>query len=987
MTVRSREEIRTDILRLGREAYGPAHTARAEALAAEAEATGDRPLLIKALDRLVSAYSFSSEGPKMLVPFSRMLRMWDERPDDFDSGDVHDLHWKFKWVNGDAIRHPDVPLASIEGLLADMRRRYRLAGHSERPVHSQEFELAWYLGDTERAERARSAMLLADRDRMADCRACEVRDLGKWEAERHRDEAAVDVWAPVLDGTSSCLHEPHYVLSYSLLPLVRLGRADRARGNHLRGYRLVRSVEALTEAVASHLEFCALTGNEPRGLEILAEQSQRWEQHGDLVMLMEWAACVALLMRRVAELGHGERPVPGPKGREWTCEALLEHARSEALAVADRFDRRNGSTVVSERVRARMDAEPLLEELPLGLGGPALRAPRVPVPPVPAAPAADPAAQLAEARRLSGAGHPAAPQAWRRAERAFAAAGAEPSPRECAEIAEGAAVGLPPEPGTAELLEEAAGLYEQAGDPGGAVSARARAVLVRAAAGERDGVRARMDGLCAEAERLHAAGAATDEQAVAVPLFRGRLRLALLGEEQDPAQAAADLDADLERLAEAAGGLPAGPAVRARIADIAELRGRLAAPFDPEAALLLFTDAAEGHREAGREARAAADAVLIARLHLERGEPQAAEAAARAVHGDPERVVLLGPEDRAELPYLLGRALMEQGGSAEEAGALFLECMSLHVRAGGTGASAQMELGRSLMARERFADAATTLEDVLPNLGPEYGEAAPVQVRVWLAHCHRRLGEPKAAAEQFALAADATGDWPDRRQHAELAHEAAGALNAAGLHAEAVRAYRRAMEVWREVGDAAMVVRALRACAWALSAAEGPEAAEQVMDEALRVNEAAAAEAGEGEARDALRAELGQTHMQRARLSLERTDGLPDADVDSPEQYAVNVAASEEALGRCGAAAEVFAALGPAAERDRLGAEHMAARMELALHRFADAAGRAGRMRAAVRALPAEEAPPGLLEECDAIAEAARTGSPAPARVDGADGA
>ncbi|MFW5416217.1 hypothetical protein J0910_06285 [Nocardiopsis sp. CNT-189] len=980
MTARSREEIRSDIRRLGGEPYGPAYTARAEALTAEAESTGDRSLLIKALERLVSAYSFSSEGPKMLVPFSRLLRMWDERPDDFDSADVHGLHWKFKWVSGDAIRHPDVTLDAVEGLLADMLRRYRLAGHSERPAHGKEFEFAAYLGDAERAERARSAMLAADRDRMADCRACEVRELGKWEAEQNRDEAAVDAWAPVLDGGAGCLHEPHYVLSYSLLPLVRLGRADQARGHHLRGYRLVRSEEALTEAVAAHMEFCALTGNEARGLEILGEQAQRWEQHGDLVMLMEWAACAALLMRRVAELGHGDRPVPGPKGREWTCAALLEHARGEALAIAGRYDRRNGSTAVSERIRARMDAGPLLEELPLGLSGPALRKARVPVPPAPAVPGAGPAARLAEARRLSEAGHPAAPEAWRLAERAFEAAGAEPSPGERAEIGEGRALGLPAEPGTAASLEEAAGLYERARDRGRAVVARARAVLVRAAAGERDGVSARMDELCAEAERLHAAGGATGEQAVAVPLFRGRLRLALLGEEEDPAQAAAALDADLDRLAGFARGLPAGPAVRARIADVAELRGRLAVPFDPEAALLRFADAAEGHRESGRTAQAAADVLLIARLRLERGEPQAAEAAARSVHGDPERAALLGPGDRAELPYLLGRALMEQGRSAEEAGALFLESMSLHVRAGGTGASAQLELGRSLMARDRFAEAATTLEDLLPNLSPEYGEEMRVQARVWLAHCHRRTGDPGAAAEQFALAADATREWPDGYRHAELAHEAAGALSAAGLPAEAVRAYRRALELWRGLGEEAMAVRALRARAWEALEAEGAGAAEEAMAEALRANEAAVSGAGEGEERDGLRGELGQTHMQRARLSLRRTDGVPDEEVDSPEQYAVNVAATEEALGRCGAAAEAFAALGPAGERSRLEAEDMAARMELALGRFEAAGGRAARMRAAVQALPDGDDRPALLEACDAVAEAARSGSPFPVR-------
>ena len=139
-------------------------------------------------------------------------------------------------------------------------------------MRGPEFSVAAHIGALPRAERAYTAWLAADRDTMADCHACELHGQGWWQAERERDAEALRLWRPVLEGEFTCAHEPHTVLASSLLPLLRLGRVDEARANHLRGFRLVRSMESMRGAYADHVEFCALTGNEARGLELLAER-------------------------------------------------------------------------------------------------------------------------------------------------------------------------------------------------------------------------------------------------------------------------------------------------------------------------------------------------------------------------------------------------------------------------------------------------------------------------------------------------------------------------------------------------------------------------------------------------------------------------------------------------------------------------------------------------------------------------------------------
>ncbi|NEA52328.1 tetratricopeptide repeat protein, partial [Streptomyces sp. SID10815] len=264
----------------GERPEGPARNARAAELLAEAERLGEPPAVIEALGHQLKVLNYSSEKDRMFAPFARLLRLWDERPEDFDAYEAHSLHWVFKWMSAGMVDQPHVPLAAIEKWLGEMEHRYRLAGYGERAVRGAELSVAAHVGDVARAERAYGAWLAADRDRMADCPACELRAQGWWQAERGRDEEAVRLWRPVLEGGLCCAHEPHTVLASSLLPLLRLGRTEEARAHHLRGLRLVRPMESMRAAYADHVEFCALTGNEARALELLAERPAYFTDSG-----------------------------------------------------------------------------------------------------------------------------------------------------------------------------------------------------------------------------------------------------------------------------------------------------------------------------------------------------------------------------------------------------------------------------------------------------------------------------------------------------------------------------------------------------------------------------------------------------------------------------------------------------------------------------------------------------------------------------------
>ncbi|MGW2720912.1 tetratricopeptide repeat protein [Streptomyces sp. NPDC001492] len=930
---------------------GPARNARAEQLLVEAERLGIPLAVIEALGHQLKVYNYSSEKDKMFVPFARLLRMWDERPGDFDEYEAHSLHWVFKWMSAGMLDQPHVPLASIEKWLGEMEHRYRLAGHSERAVRSAELSVAAHIGDIERAERAYAAWLAADRDDMADCPACELHGQGWWQAEQGRDAQALLLWRPVLEGEFTCAHEPHTVLASSLVPLLRLGRTDEARANHLRGFRLVRSMESMRGAYADHVEFCALTGNEARGLELLAERPAYFTDTGQPRSLLDFLSVVTLLMERLGEAGLADREVPGPAGRTWTARELATHARAEALALAARFDERNGNAYVSERARARMAQRPLVERLPLGV-----RATRpVSTPPV-APPAAvtsdgpDLPALLAEARRLSHTLQPNAMDAWAAVSRA--AEGVELDARDRAEIADHEAMDRGPE--GAALFERAAELYAEAGDPGEALAARTRAAYVRALSGRVDEALAAVAAPYDQVLALYADDATGVRQTASVLMGRARILMRRVQEAGEPAEETVLVDAESavrELLALVGGYTGDDVRIAAREAEAQAMLADLAVRCgDLEAAVELFGRATAGFVGAGLPWFAVEYEARLAGLAHHLGDVPGAERALRAAleHGGAH----LEAVGRAQLHLQLAEVLGGRGLSAEAAEhALEAAHWADEAGEGPTiGAWARQQLGGFLLRQERWAEAAEVLESALPDLSAEtHGDGAVVQTQWWLGDCLSELGEHREAAERRLRAAEIAKEWPEQHDHATLAHLAAESLGAAGLPAEADRAYARAGDLWRSLGNVHGLVRSLRARAWlALGAEDGTDAARELMAGAVRECEAALGTAGaDEEARQRLVAELGHTHRQFGDL-LARS-ATEDADDDAIR------AALEDALSQITEAIAVFASLGDAALDSRTGAELAAGWLEADLTRPSRAAARARAVLAAYDGAPTED--------------------------------
>lgn len=339
-----------------RRPFGRTRTVTAEELVDAAEQFAEPRPLVHALLELQEAYTYGSEPRKSPVVFARLLTLFDEQPDVFDERLRHLLFWRFKWVANALVALPEIPLTSLRQWLTEMRDRYEKAQLALQPCYGQAYRLAAHVGED--SDLAFELWAGRPRTQLSDCEACEICERALYHLAAGDDERALRAWEPVLAGKESCQEEPARSVSYALLPLLRTGRADEARALHLTGYRACRRNPSMSGEVGRHLEFCALTGNEARGLELLAENRNLFDEVDSPLDLLGFLTGVEVLLQRVEALGHGDLPAAGYAGRSRTVAGLRAEVRGRADDLAARFDARNGTTAHTDRRAARLDRAP-----------------------------------------------------------------------------------------------------------------------------------------------------------------------------------------------------------------------------------------------------------------------------------------------------------------------------------------------------------------------------------------------------------------------------------------------------------------------------------------------------------------------------------------------------------------------------------------------------------------------------------------------------
>ncbi|MEU3606879.1 hypothetical protein AB0E83_15730 [Streptomyces sp. NPDC035033] len=967
--------------------HGTPRTITAEELVEAAEAFEKNDVLVTALLELMTAYEFTGEQRKSPVVFARVLKLWDSEPDSFSPYEAHQVFWRFKWVTTSLLQVPEVPLATLHGWIDQMRTRYEEAGHGVQPVAAMRYHLARHTGTG--VADAYDLWATRPRTELSDCEACETRHLALHHLADGDDTAALDAWRPVLGGEQGCSEEPQMSQARALLPLLRTGRADEARSHHLTGYRKVRGHTGMQDEVGHHLEFCALSRNEGRGLEILAENRPLFEATGAPLDRLGFLTGVEVLLARLVEDGHEETAVAGPPGRNWTAGELLAHVRAEAGPLADAFDARNGTSAVGDRRRERLARRPLLDEpLPLGLRTAATARAAAPAA-APAASAAprtevpeDFAALVRQARRMARDGHPGDARLWERIGEHLAddtrphddALG----PRDLlrAELAEHRAQRFWQDDRPADCAAElavAVELFERLRMPWHALSGRARALVWTARPGSpgADAAlpdRAALEEVLRETEKLLAETPLDGEPlgeaeaALAADLRTDRtleylsiryadayaayqeLVDAMSGAGERDTAGTEELMARLEERVDTLGSEAVRlgfPHQRANARQFrADLLGRRGAMADAERELRA---ALEDLEAAGRPWRRPRPSALLAQVLLAQDQPQEA---VELLHGAIADAVAHDDTTFALAPtyLLLGHASSHLG---DLTGAVrhLSEAAARFDQAGepGDATEARLQLAEVLARSGQQADAVAVLESVLADeAAAGVDERMLAQARLTFGRGLRDLEEYLPAAEELLRLADTVAGWPeeDRGVLTLVAAEAATTLALADRWDAADQAYGRAVAAHAEAPNPPIVLQMMREFARLTTRARGTEGTDTALEHLARADALLAA-LPPGEDGFAVWYERGEVHYRRARVLAEADrfeEALPEAEAaiaaheeggeqgELPRAEAVRVAALIEGNG-LDRVKEAIARLTTAAARCRKASHPEAARI------------------------------------------------------------
>ncbi|GAA2634631.1 hypothetical protein SMC26_15460 [Actinomadura fulvescens] len=783
--------------RAGELPYGEAKTVLVEDALRQAEAAGDAELAFRVRLELTTAYQYGGEPAKAFTTFSRCLSDHDRDPGRFD--EEHRLLWQFKWMVNSLTLFPEIPLDRTYAVLDDMERRYLLSGHSLQAVFHYRHVVARHVGDAGAADEWFARWRAAPRDQLSDCAGCDPTGMVHHLARRGADEEALAIAAPVLNAELNCTEQPQGILTALLPVYLRTGRLGDARDAHRRGYRIMRANIADFADIAEHIEFCARTGNEPRGLEILQRHLGWLDRAPSPHSAMRFAAAGALLLRRLEETGHaGEvvlrRPAHDDRAAaDVPAAELAAELAARATELAARFDARNGSTHQGDVVRELLAAGPIVDHLPLTAHD--RRA--VSAPPAEPAAARRPAPDYADVDDLDAllaAGNErwqardldAARAAWRRFDEILAAAGAEPTTAQRAQRADGRGLELlmtgEPEAGLAEW-RRAAELHAEAGDH----------VLQHSVLSRIGGTLAGLGRLDEGVPLLTAAVAYLDEHAPGTRrAMTARLRLSGHHLEADrPAEAVETL----------AGLDPDGPY---DIGDLelhrAQALARLGRDEEAEAALRRACGAL---RTAENREPLAQAAFMLGRLlsHDPAGRDEALAAFDETLaHAVPPQLRLAAHAERGTLLLSCERAADAVADLVEAVAGYTAE--GAHAQA----AYVRVELAAAYYTTGRHFEAAEVAEEAAPVLAQLDDPGAERRLRFILAHSQRELGEPQAAD----LFTELAREDPDPAAAARLLESAAEVLTGLDKDALAAERFAESAGAFADAGDAYGVVRTRR---------------------------------------------------------------------------------------------------------------------------------------------------------------------------------
>jgi len=347
-------EVRTLIRQAEALPEGPAQVALFETALGIAETHRDDALGYEVRKKMMFSLYGVGCVDQLLVNYAWCLGYVDRDP----NRNGQDLLWSYRWVIDVMWKFPEVSRLQIESALADMSRRYREHGYSQRPIQILSRRLFNKLGDRKAAAAAHRTIERHPRDGMSDCRSTEsafhVFHLVWW----RKDREAITAGEPFLNGTET---EAHFLIcTYGrlLLPLARAGRVAEARKLASQSLRLMTSRPRYLGDADDEIRFLSVVGD-------LGAAVKTCNRHLPARLMKpgrfdRFAICrsARILTERLLRAGKQRSTlrvptglIPGLEGDRCPVPQLAEWLDTELQWIAEASDARNGNSFYRDELR------------------------------------------------------------------------------------------------------------------------------------------------------------------------------------------------------------------------------------------------------------------------------------------------------------------------------------------------------------------------------------------------------------------------------------------------------------------------------------------------------------------------------------------------------------------------------------------------------------------------------------------------------------
>ncbi|MDR2466674.1 MAG: hypothetical protein LBD35_04700 [Prevotellaceae bacterium] len=160
-----------------------------------------------------------------LHAFTWILDAFDNHPGEFNEDD---FLWEYKWMLGSVRRNSDVSPSLVDSIAEDFKDRLLRNGYSLRPYYSFRVHSAFFLNRLDEAAEMIEARNKEIRDRMSNCRACELDDDVELEMRRGNFDKAIAAGSEMLTKAVTCKHMPFSAYCTCMKYFALAGLHDKA---------------------------------------------------------------------------------------------------------------------------------------------------------------------------------------------------------------------------------------------------------------------------------------------------------------------------------------------------------------------------------------------------------------------------------------------------------------------------------------------------------------------------------------------------------------------------------------------------------------------------------------------------------------------------------------------------------------------------------------------------------------------------------------